>query len=185
MYDEETKEILRRIERHLGVIRQYVDTRLTGVADRVGAQSDKKDTPNGGAEHRKPVLSRPATKTDKKNTSVAALIGCYVKHWQERYQTKARPDTISAPAIFKALLKDRTQEKLEALLQIYCQMEDRWFTEKRHDLATFKFNIGKVDLALHAGHENTGLNMGKVFGGIGDGQKRLSDADRQNDEDVG
>jgi hypothetical protein len=94
------------------------------------------------------ALPRPA-----ENGAVHGLIGCYIRAWQDRYKTKARPDIAPAIGVFRKLLKERSAEELSLLLQVYCQMDDKWFQTKHHDIGTFGANVGKVAVAREKGHE--------------------------------
>lgn len=87
------------------------------------------------------------------NNGVSTLIATYVRSWQAKYKTKARPELRPAMGIFKACLKERSVEELHELIQVFCQMDDKWFLTKHHDIATFGANIGKVALARDKGHE--------------------------------
>lgn len=85
------------------------------------------------------------------------LIAVYVKAWQARWGTKARPDLGSkSQGVLKRCIKggDRTIEQLALMLQAYCQMDDKWFVTKTHDLITFEANLSKIALALDKGRSN-------------------------------
>lgn len=81
------------------------------------------------------------------------LIGVYVKGWQERYKTKARPEVTKGIGVLTKMLKERSVGEVAELLQVYCQMDDPWFQTKKHDIVTFGESIGKVALAHDKGHE--------------------------------
>ena len=110
---------------------------------------------------------RAQKKTDQKPASpsvaiaptsanqVSSLIGIYVKSWQLRYGTNARPQVGGKEqGILKRLVKDDSVQNLAILIQAYCQMSDPWFEKKVHDLATFEQNLNKVSLALDKGRNN-------------------------------
>jgi hypothetical protein len=128
---------------------------------------------------------------EKKNT-VAALIATYIDSWQARYGTDARPDVGGRmQGVLRRIATTWVEQKAMQLIQVYCQMDDPWFIQKRHDLVTFEGNLNKVSLALDKGHELTGVNMDRVFneglslpGGI-DGQRSLSQANGPDDKNVG
>lgn len=81
------------------------------------------------------------------------LIATYVDAWQARYKTKARPEISRSIGVFKAILTERRPEEIAELIQVYCQMDEPWFKKKRHDIVTFRENIGAVALARDKGHE--------------------------------
>lgn len=96
------------------------------------------------------------TKREVKEPSmIPALIGSYVRAWQLRYKTKARPDIGGKQAgILKRLSKNYTAEQLDILLQTYCQMHDPWFEKQTHSLVCFEQYLSKVALALDKGRLN-------------------------------
>jgi len=87
------------------------------------------------------------------NSGIGLLIKVYIDAWRQRYQTKAKPDITKAIGVFRGLLKQRKPEEIAELLQVFCQMEDKWFGTKGHDIVTFGANIGKIALAHDKGHE--------------------------------
>jgi hypothetical protein len=102
-----------------------------------------------------PAVRHVAVETGRaggKNT-VHHLIGAYIRAWQARYRTNARPDVTPAIGVFRKLLKERSAEELSQLVQVYCQMDDKWFQTKHHDIGTFGANVGKVAVAREKGHE--------------------------------
>lgn len=107
-----------------------------------------------------PVASRPPAENsglvvDKPTNAVQFLIATYIEAWQARYKTKARPEVKKCIGIFKSMLTQRKAQEIAQLLQVYCQMDDKWFLTKHHDVATFHENIGKVAVALDKGHERS------------------------------
>ena len=126
----------------------------------------------------------PSRSTD--GQGVSKLIGCYVEGWQRRYQTKARPEVTKCIGVFKSLLTERGAEEISQLLQVYFQLTEPWFETKRHDIVTFKENIGKIALAHDKGLESTHVNWDRVFGDTNaDSKSRFLAADGPDEEDVG
>lgn len=97
-----------------------------------------------------PVSKLPIPST---TNPVGYLIGIYVKSWQTKYATKARPNVTKAIGVLKKILEERNVSEVAELIQVYCQMEDKWFATKHHDIVTFGENIGKVAVAHDKGHE--------------------------------
>lgn len=101
-----------------------------------------------------PAMSRPEIMTGREpGQNVHFLIATYIDSWRKRYKTKERPDLRQAMGVFKVLLKERSVQQLSELVQVYCQMDDKWFVTKHHDIATFSANVGKVAVARDKGHE--------------------------------
>jgi hypothetical protein len=92
-------------------------------------------------------------KTPAKGQNVGRLITCYVDAWRARYKTQARPEVQKCIGVFQRLLAERSVEELCELVQVYCQMDDKWFGTKHHDIGTFAANISKVVVAHDKGHE--------------------------------
>ena len=132
------------------------------------------------------VSSKKPSKTPAKpakDNKAHLIVKAYCDAYKSRYGKYPIIDGRTQGAANR-LAKVLPVDKLHLLLQIYCQMEDKWFVERRHDLSTFEINIGKVDLALHAGHENTNINWNKIFG-EGHGQESIPTTNRSNEENLG
>lgn len=113
-------------------------------------------------------LSRDSTKSPKPaspsvalatapcdKNPVGYLIGVYVEAWRLRYQSAERPGVGGKEqGILKRLLGVCSVDKLAMLLQAYCQIDDKWFNTKHHDLATFEQNLNRVILSLEKGRSN-------------------------------
>lgn len=122
----------------------------------------------------------------RQKSMVPNLIGVYVKGWQNRYGTTARPDVGGrAVGVLKRLAACWKEEKAVALIEVFCQMDDDYFVKRRHDLQTFEANLNKISLALDKGHEQTGINFSKIFGDEENGKGILSAPNGPDDENVG
>lgn len=150
--------------------------RLDGVVSRLDRVIELLEQPHA-------VKEKGEKKRTTQNPGIGRLIKAYVDAWQLRYQTKGRPEVTKAIGIFRSLLAERAEEELIELVQVFCQMQDPWFVTKRHDIATFKENIGKVVLAREKGFESTDVDWSSVFGGK-DGAKQLRAADRPPKENI-
>jgi hypothetical protein len=84
---------------------------------------------------------------------VGKFIAAYVKAYQARYDG-ARPELVGkVQGQIKNFLKQTPLQRACDLIQVYCQMNDRWFETKMHDFTTFLENLNKVSYALKHGTE--------------------------------
>lgn len=75
--------------------------------------------------------------------NAGAFIGAYCSAWKERYGT--RPEiTGKEQGIAKRLAGSIGTERLSELVESFLHMNDSWFVQKRHDLATFEANLNAV-----------------------------------------
>lgn len=117
----------------------------------------------------KPPITPPTTKpalrvapkvaTPKNRSEMQVLIGTYVKAWRERYKaTNARPDLGGkSQGILRRALQQYRWDQLALMLQVYCQVDDKWFNTKKHDLATFEQNLNKIALCMEKGRSEPGV----------------------------
>jgi hypothetical protein len=95
---------------------------------------------------------------------IGRFVAEYVKAWQRRYGDKTRPDLGGkVQGQIKAFMKDRDVDRAVQLIQVYFQMDDKWFVTKCHDFGTFIENLDKVGLALDTGNDPSGVNWSEVF----------------------
>lgn len=110
----------------------------------------------------------------RKQTDVSRFIGAYVKSYQGRYGPNTRPEIDGkAAGIAKSLVASLGCDRASELIQVYLQLDDKWFKTKSYDLGTFKENLNKIALA-HA----TGLQPDKIEANRADEEKwkRLREA---------
>lgn len=101
--------------------------------------------------------------------SGAKLIAAYIRAFKAKYGDQTRPEITGKTAgQVKALLKSVPIERAVQLVQVYLQMDDRWFETKHHDFGTFIENLTKIGVALDTGQQPGGLDWSKVFGGAND-----------------
>lgn len=92
------------------------------------------------------------------------FIATYVKAYQARYSEKSRPEiTGKVQGQIKNFLKSYPIDRACELVQVYCQMEERWFLTKHHDLGTFLENLNKVSYALDTGLDANQTDWSRVF----------------------
>lgn len=85
-------------------------------------------------------------------TPVNIFIGKYVEAFQRKFGDKARPVlTGKTQGQIKALVNMFPLEQAVNLIQVYFQMDDKWFQTKSYDFTTFVENIEKVSVALQTG----------------------------------
>jgi hypothetical protein len=107
------------------------------------------------------VKPKPKQIDDPKlNFDTNRFIGVYVLAWQKRWRGNAPENKLPRPDLrgkvvgnIQTFLKETPIDRACELIQVYCQMEDRWFVEKCHDFGSFLENIGKVNIALDTGQE--------------------------------
>jgi hypothetical protein len=119
--------------------------------------------------------------TQTQGHAIQFLIKSYIDFWRLRYRTSARPDISKATGVFKVLLASYSADQLRELLEVYVQMDDKWFATKRHDLATFREHVGKVALARDKGLNSTDVNWGRIFD---NGRENVPTTDRALEGDV-
>ena len=107
-----------------------------------------------------PVASAP---TPSQNTG--RFMGEYVKAFQKRYGDKTRPAlTGKVVGEVKRFLQFTNIDRACDMINVYFQMDDKWFETKNHDFTTFASNLDKVGVALDTGLRTGGVDWKKVFG---------------------
>lgn len=95
----------------------------------------------------------------------AQVIGTYRKSFKDRYGEETHPHVGGKEAKqIEAFLKSIPVDRFCALIQVYFQMNDKWFQDKAHDFETFLRNLNKVGIALDTGQNtsSTQTNWGKI-----------------------
>lgn len=90
----------------------------------------------------------PKVKVSKVDNS--QVIATYCSSYKARYNARPEIDG-KTMGLVNGLLKTHSSEKLCDLLQVYLQMNDKWFVTKCHDFATFKENLTKISTAMQTG----------------------------------
>lgn len=110
------------------------------------------------------ILPKPLRKWSKTNQFILA----YIAAWKTKFP--GRPQDLTDPVVLgqiKAWLKYCPIERACQLIQVYFQVEDRWFGTKVYDFMTFKQNLNKIGLALDSGLQPGAAkeyDWSKVFG---------------------
>lgn len=87
------------------------------------------------------------------NTSVRNVVAAYAMAYKNRY--KANPTLTGKDlGVLKTLIKDLGENKMAQLVQVYVQMEDKWFITKKHDITNFQQNISKIGVSLQTGQDD-------------------------------
>jgi hypothetical protein len=105
------------------------------------------------------ILEKEKTPKAKKNDAAneCFFIATYVKAYQKRYGEKCRPDLGGkAQGVIKTLLKDTPIQRACELIQVYLQIDNKWFITKAHDIVTFKENLNVIGNALDKGTDSVG-----------------------------
>ena len=87
------------------------------------------------------------------NTSVRNVVAAYAMAYKNRY--KANPTLTGKDlGLLKTLIKDLGENKMAQLVQVYVQMEDKWFITKKHDITNLHQNISKIGVSLQTGQDD-------------------------------
>ena len=96
------------------------------------------------------------------------FVGSYVKAYQTRFPD-SRPEDLNDGKVrgqILAWVKDYPLDRACQLIQVYFQMEAKWFGTKGYDFLTFRNNLNKIGQALDSGTDPDGhsVDWAKVFG---------------------
>lgn len=111
-------------------------------------------------EHELVKAQKEAVKAEKKaqdealNFRARDVIKAYCEAFKKRYGANPLVRQKDAGEI-KLLIKEFGAQKLSHLIQVYVQMEDKWFITKKHDLHTFTQNINKIAVSLQTGKDDS------------------------------
>lgn len=96
-------------------------------------------------------------------STVGRFMGTYVTAFQKRYGSKTRP-AITGKILgeVKRFLQFTSIERACDLIEVYFQMDDKWFETKNHDFTTFTNNLDKIGVALDTGQQSNGIDWSKV-----------------------
>lgn len=109
--------------------------------------------------NRSPLTIKPATPGPARagpypvNRFIAAYIQAFQANPEHGKDTRPHVGG-KVQGLMRQLLKDYPIERLELLIQTYCQMTDPWFKTKGWDFLTFHENIGKIGVALDKGRDS-------------------------------
>lgn len=109
-------------------------------------------------------------KAEEKRRAAAkanSFVGAYVKAYQSRFPG-SRPEDLHDPKVrgqIMALAKDYPIERLCELIQVYFQLEAKWFGTKGYDFMTFRNNLQVIGQALDSGTDPSGaaVDWNRVF----------------------
>jgi hypothetical protein len=99
------------------------------------------------------------------NENIGKFIASYVNAYKQKYD--CRPSDIDDPKVIgqiQNLLKGCSIDRACQLIQVYLQIEDKWFDRKGHDFITFKANLNTIGRALDTGYQSGRTDWTKVFG---------------------
>ncbi len=80
-----------------------------------------------------------------KGETTAGFIAAYAEAWKCRWKSSPVIDGRSA-GVAKRLVTDLGVRAAIELVEVYLQMNDVYFVQRRHDLLTFSFNLNQVKL---------------------------------------
>jgi hypothetical protein len=121
-------------------------------------ESEKSITPNIGGKGYSPEVRESARR----------FCGAYVSAYQTKFPGQ-RPADLWDGAVkgqILALIKGGFPvDRLSQLVQVYFQLDDKWFKQRGYSFATFRSNLNLIDQALSSGADPSGVDWGKVFAG--------------------
>jgi hypothetical protein len=95
------------------------------------------------------------------------FIQAYVKAYQTKFP--GRPEDLNDGKVQGQILnwvKDYPIDRARDLIQVYFQMDTKWFGQKGYDFGTFRNNLNKIGQALDTGKDPDGnsIDWSQVFG---------------------
>lgn len=88
------------------------------------------------------------------------FVKVYISAFQKRYGSNTRPSLDGkVQGLIKNLLKTTPLERAKNLIEVYFQMDDKWFETKTHDFVTFMSNLDKIGIALDTGMKTNSLDF--------------------------
>lgn len=110
----------------------------------------------------------PERGTAKAETAIKAnrFVGAYVKAYQTRFPDR-RPEDLNDGKVKGQILNWIAGYPLERacdLIQVYFQMDTKWFTTKGYDFLTFRNNLNVIGQSLDSGEDPGGgkIDIGKL-----------------------
>lgn len=106
------------------------------------------------------------------NEKAKTFVAAYVKSFQTRFPT-SRPEDLQDGKVRGQILNWIASygnvERACQLIQVYFQMETKWFGTKGYDFMTFRNNLNKIGQALDSGTDPDGnkIDFAAVYGGAG------------------
>ncbi len=117
---------------------------------------------------------QPVSKAPAKNSSLSEkqrlgmavdhAMGVYILAWQKRYETQEVPDVGGkSRGILARMIKDHGRQRVEDLLQVYCQHREKWFEKMGHSLVAFERAFNQLAISLGKGDDSS-TSWSKIFG---------------------
>jgi hypothetical protein len=107
------------------------------------------------------------------NQKAKEFVGAYVKAYQSRFPD-CRPEDLNDGKVRGQILnwiKEYPLDRACQLIQVYFQMDSKWFGTKGYDFLTFRNNLNKIGQALDSGSDPDGnqINWERLWAKIGAG----------------
>lgn len=105
------------------------------------------------------------------NQKTSRFIGAYVKAYQTKWP-EGRPEDVKdgkTTGQIKSWLKSFPVDRACDLIQVYFQMDTKWFGTKGYDFQTFRSNLNKIGQALDSGADPDGnqINWNQIRKQVG------------------
>jgi hypothetical protein len=162
---------------------------ISGTTEENRIEKNRRDTRGRGSKTKDDrIVNNIKTKTSEASAKPAPdcsfFIGKFVEAYRTRYGPLAKPDL--SPKVLgqiKNFLRSTDIQRACNMIQVYLQMDDRWFVTKAHDFSTFLANTQKITLALDTGSDMGSVDWNYVFGRENDTQQ-LSIANSEAREEL-
>lgn len=101
------------------------------------------------------LLKPRSNSVAKTNVSgINILVRTYIDAWRIAHGVTSKPQVGKKEiGIFQRMAKERPIEELVQLIQIYTQMKNTFFFQRKHDVATFEAQLNNVIVARDKGYE--------------------------------
>lgn len=124
------------------------------------------DTPTVASDTSKEVLI--SQQKEEAKEKARAFVAAYVKAYQVKFPA-GRPEDLSDGKVRGQILnwiKDYSLERAKQLIQVFFQMDNKWFQQKGYDFMTFRNNLNLIGQALDSGVDPSGskIDWEYVFG---------------------
>lgn len=96
-------------------------------------------------------VGRTSIEVADEGLNIQQFIGVYVKAFQKKFPGSRPVLTGKVRGQIKNFLKDHSIERASDMIQVFFQMEDKWFETKNYDFTTFMENLQKIYISLDTG----------------------------------
>lgn len=109
-----------------------------GIKEPVQAELVPTPTPSGSSK-------------EAKKTKGQEFIACFKSEFKKKFGTYPALQPKDIGQMSKLGMAYLPFDELKNMVQVFFQMEDKWFETKGYDFETFRNNLSKIKIALHTG----------------------------------